>query len=59
MIAMEALNCFLKRAVCDGFLSACQVWSKGGEGVKVSHLLFTDDTLIFCEAREEQMTFLF
>ena len=50
VIAMEALSCLLKRAVCGGFLSACQVQGRGGEGVKVSHLLFTDDTLIFCEA---------
>ena len=55
---MEALSYLLTRAVCGGFLSACQVRGRGGEGVKVSHLLFVDDTLIFCEAWEEQMTFL-
>ena len=58
LIAMEALGCLLKRAVCGGFLSACQVRGGGDEGVKVSHLLFVDDTLIFCEAQEEKMTFL-
>ncbi|RVX08033.1 hypothetical protein CK203_014652 [Vitis vinifera] len=50
--------CLLKRAVCGGFLSACQVRGGGDEGVKVSHLLFVDDTLIFCEAQEEKMMFL-
>ena len=44
VIAMEALNCLLKRAVCGGFLSAYQVWGKGREGVEVSYLLFADDT---------------
>ena len=58
VIAMEALNCLLKKAICGGFLSACQVRGRGREGVEVSHLLFADDTLIFCEAGEEQMTFL-
>ena len=47
VIAMEALSCLLKRAVCGGFLSAYLVQGRGGEGVKVSHLLFADDTLIF------------
>ncbi|RVW45870.1 hypothetical protein CK203_101156 [Vitis vinifera] len=39
VIAMEALGWLLKRAVCGGFLSACQVQGRGDEGVKVSHLL--------------------
>ena len=52
VIAMEALSCLLRRAVCGGFLSTCQVRGRGGDGVKVSHLLFADDTLIFCEAQE-------
>ena len=31
---------------------------KGGTGEKVSHLLFVDDTLIFCEASQDQLTYL-
>ena len=58
MIAMESLSCFLKRAVAGGFLSGCQVKGRFGEGVQVSHLLFVDDTLVFCEASLDQITYL-
>ena len=58
MAMMEALSCFIKRAVREGILSPCQVRGKGGEGVKISHFLFTDNTLIFSKANEDQVTFL-
>ena len=57
VVVMEALNCLIKRAVNGGFLSHCQVRGRGG-GVKISHLLFANDTLIFCKANEDQITFL-
>ena len=58
VIAMEARSCLLKRAMNGGFLLACQVGGRGGEGIQVSQLLFVDDTLVFCEASQDQMTYL-
>ena len=41
-----------------GLLIKFQGEREGGEGVVVSHLLFADDTLVFCENSQEQMTYL-
>ena len=47
MIAMEVFSCMLRRAISGGFLSGWRVRGRSGEGVQISHLLFTDDTLDF------------
>ncbi|RVW46228.1 LINE-1 retrotransposable element ORF2 protein [Vitis vinifera] len=58
VIGMEALSRLIHRAVGEGFLSGCRVNGRGGNGALVSHLLFADDTLVFCEASEDQMVHL-
>ena len=50
VLAMEALSCLLRRAREGGYLTDFKVNGKGGEGLEVTHLLFADDTLVFCEA---------
>ena len=57
-IAMEALSCMFKRAGEGGFLTPCQVREKGNERVDVTHLLFDDNTLIFCKISKDEMTHL-
>ena len=58
MIAMEVFSCFIKRAVDGGFLLGCRVKGKSEEGVQISHLLFVDDTLVFFQASQDQLTYL-
>ncbi|KAJ9691389.1 hypothetical protein PVL29_013542 [Vitis rotundifolia] len=55
---MEVLSTLLRRAVDGGFLSGCRLQGRGGGELTVSHLLFADDTIIFYEARKEQLTTL-
>ena len=58
MIAIEVFSSFLKRAVDGGFMLGCKVKRRNGEGVQISHLLFADDTLMFCQASQDQLTYL-
>lgn len=56
-MVMKATNCLLERAEEKGGgwgveFVGCRV---KGEGVEVSHLLFIDNTLVFCEASHSHM----
>ena len=55
-IVMEALSCMLDVAASAGQFSGFSVGSTAGSSVMVSHLLFADDTLIFCDAEPSQIT---
>ena len=55
---MEVLSCLLRCAVNEGFLLAFKVRSRGSERVQASHLLFPDDTLVFCGASKDQLLYL-
>ncbi|RVW33333.1 putative ribonuclease H protein [Vitis vinifera] len=49
VLGMEALSSLINRAVRGGFLSGCRIGGREGVGIQVTHLLFADDTLVFCD----------
>ncbi|RVW27733.1 hypothetical protein CK203_109967 [Vitis vinifera] len=65
LIANEAIDSILKNnengillAVDNGYISGCQVKGRNEGGIQISHLLFADDTLVFCQASQDQLTYL-
>ena len=48
----------LDKAVHDGYMLGFGVGHLEGRSLEVSHLLFADDTLIFCDADLDRVLFL-
>lgn len=55
---MKGPSCSLNRAKEGGYILGFMLSGRGGEGEEVSHLLFANDLLIFCEANEDQIVYL-
>ena len=58
VLVMEALGRMLDKAVHEGCMSGFSVGNLEGRSMAVSHLLFADDTLIFCEPDLDQILIL-
>lgn len=46
---MEALSCMLEAIITDRLMSSFMVGNDNENEILVAHLLFADDTLIFCD----------
>ncbi|KAJ9689326.1 hypothetical protein PVL29_014820 [Vitis rotundifolia] len=58
VLGMEVLSTLIRRAAAGGFFAGCRLQGRGGAELNVSHLLFADDTVIFCEAKTEYLASL-
>jgi hypothetical protein len=56
VIVMEGLSWLMDKATQGGLLSGFSVGTIGNQPLLVSHLFFTDDTLIFCDVDLEHIT---
>ncbi|XP_062170551.1 uncharacterized protein LOC133876290 [Alnus glutinosa] len=58
VIVMEALSKLFSITVIRGFLSGFSVSSGSNGVINISHLLFADDTLVFCGANPDHLLYL-
>uniref|UniRef100_A0A2N9I8K0 non-specific serine/threonine protein kinase n=1 Tax=Fagus sylvatica TaxID=28930 RepID=A0A2N9I8K0_FAGSY len=58
VIVMEASSKLLDKAIEEGSLAGFSVSGGSNEPITVSHLLFADNTLIFCDADPSQLLYL-
>ncbi|RVW27451.1 Transposon TX1 uncharacterized 149 kDa protein [Vitis vinifera] len=58
IMGMEVLSALISRAVEGGFIYGCRIWKGRGQPVNITHLLFADDTIVFCEAKKESLLYL-
>ena len=56
VMGMEVLSVLIRRAMEGGFISRCKIQRNRGRAVHIAHLLFADDTIVFCEAKKEYLT---
>ena len=55
---MEVFSIFVEKAFARGFLSGHKFVGRSEETLQISHMLFADDTLVFCKDSEDQLSSL-
>ena len=52
---MDAFGRLMLKAKEEGYIDGFPVSASGGDSMSISHLLFTDDILVFCDADIDQI----
>ena len=55
---MEVFSILVDKVASGGFLAGFNLVSRGGEEMQLTHLLFVDDTLVFCSDLRDQLAYL-
>ena len=58
IMGMEVLSALIRRTMEGGCISGCRIRRGKGQAVNISHLLFANDAIVFCEAKKDDMTYL-
>ena len=58
LLVMEVLSRLLRRTEEGDFLRGFQASPNARGGLHISHLLFADDTILFCDASREQLLYI-
>ena len=55
ILIMEVLSRILKKTEEGGFIQGFHVGPINSTGIRISYLLFANDTILFCDASREQI----
>ena len=58
LLVVEVLSRLLKRTKNGSFICGFQVGSHRQGGVHISHLLFADETILFCDVSRDQLLYI-
>ena len=55
ILGMKVFSIMVNKVAQEGFLAGYKIVYKEGEEVQITHILFVDDTLVFCKDFKDQM----